>query len=867
MAAIKNPGGKKLVIVESPAKAKTINKILGSDFIVKASMGHVRDLPLRKLGVNIAQGFRPDYEVVKGREKILHELELAAKDSSVVYLAPDPDREGEAIAWHLQKTLSRKLPEDQFFRVTYNEITPRAVREAFANPRAINQCLVDAQQARRVLDRIVGYKVSPLLWSRIQRGLSAGRVQSVALRLVCEREDAIRNFVPVVFWIVGAMVRKRVSPVDAFPIRLARINDEKADIKSAGQAEEILKDLDDRTLRVSKVIRRELSRKPFPPYITSTLQQAASRCFDYSPARTMSIAQKLYEGMELGEGPVGLITYMRTDSVALAAEAVQACREFIHAGYGREYLPDQPHFYRSRASSQGAHEAIRPTDVNRTPESLAGRISPDEHKLYSLIWQRFVACQMAPAVIEQRTVEIEAVPPPPKTSTYLFRATASQVTFPGYMKVSGALEKSAKEKEAAEGDEEGEVLERLPEMAEGELLQKIEWLNERKETQPPNRYSEASLVRALEENGVGRPSTYASILATLQQRKYVVKEKKALVPTPLGDQVFRLLIANLNDLFDVNFTATMESALDEVEKGSVEWTKMLADFHARFLVWMAAAKGPPASMDKIDRLLLLLGKVQNWPPEAEGPRKGYNEHRFVESIRKQRGSAKREFSERQLQVLARIALRYKEQIPEVESVLTELGLTVAAGPEVPPPGPDVLRKLELLRNVKVADPQERKGRIFDERVFLTSIEQRVRGNRGLSPAQALVLDRLLMKYSEQIPGFAALKDELGLKAPAAGETVADCMPLLDAAAGIKEWQSGGRKGRRMVDDQSFYDSLRRQFATKRALSVKQVAALKRMLSKYRDQVPGFDDLMERYKHVAVLKPRGAKGAAEAGPKG
>ena len=585
---------KNLVIVESPAKAKTINKILGAGYVVKASMGHVRDLPERKLGVDLKNHFQPEYEIVKSRQKVIQELREAAAKAPEIFLAPDPDREGEAIAWHLQCVLSAKNDERRFSRVTYNEITPAAVREAFAHPRPLDRNRVDAQQARRILDRIVGYKVSPLLWSQVRRGLSAGRVQSVALRLVCEREEAIRNFVPEPFWLIGARVRKWVDPRDPFRIRLARINGQPAKVDQPGQSESILKDLEDRALQVAQVIRRDITRKAPPPFITSSLQQAASRFFDFTPSRTMRVAQKLYEGAEMGEGPVGLITYMRTDSFNIAAEALQACRALIAEQFGREYLPEHPNFYKSRSSAQEAHEAIRPTDVRRRPEDVAAFLDPEELKLYRLIWQRFVASQMAPARIEQRTVEIDAVPPPGSgegAARYLFRATASQVAFPGYMKGLG-VDLKEKEKGEGEGAEEDDETSFLPELAPGESVEKLEWLNERKETQPPGRYSEASLIKALEENGVGRPSTYAQILATLSERRYVEKEKKALKPTALGMQVNTFLVKHLDTLFDVKFTAGMEESLDRIENGSIDWTRMLEDFYGQFAGWLEQARRP-----------------------------------------------------------------------------------------------------------------------------------------------------------------------------------------------------------------------------------------------------------------------------------
>jgi DNA topoisomerase-1 len=824
--------GQKLVIVESPAKAKTINKILGPDFIVRASMGHVRDLPIKSLGVDIEHSFKPKYEVTEDRKKVVKELCEAAAKCDAVYLAPDPDREGEAIAWHLKALLAAKVPEENFFRVTYNEITPRAVLEAFANPSQIDQKLVNAQQARRVLDRIVGYKVSPLLWSRIRRGLSAGRVQSVALRLVCEREDLIRNFKSESFWVFGAEVRKRIDPREPFTLRLARIGGEKAEIKTPERAEEVQRGLEGRELRVSDVIRRELSKRTFPPYITSSLQQAASRVFDFSPSRAMKIAQKLYEGVDLGDGPTGLITYMRTDSVNVSQEALGMCRGFIEAQYGREYLPEKPNFFKSRGSAQEAHEAIRPTEVNRTPESLAHKLSADEFKLYSLIWQRFVASQMAPARIEQRTVEVKTVSSP-TLPDYLFRATASQVVFPGYMKVSG-LQKKTKEKDPGDkeaGDEEEEV-EQLPQVEPGEMLDLIKWLSERKETQPPGRFSEASLIKALEENGVGRPSTYASIIGTLYDRRYVSKEKKAVQPTDLGMKVNTMLIEHLNELFGVKFTASMEELLDEVEQGKVEWTTMLQDFYTRFQAWMVNAKGPAAEPAQVEAVLGALAQVKEWGPETKRGRRTYSDKKFVDSIRDQLTEGEKALSQRQLETLARLALRYREQTQDLDKALATAGLARLLDEKPPePPSASMIEKLALLKTVEFDAPTERRGRKFDDRAFVVSLQQRVDQNRELSPAQLQVLNRLVLKYADRIKDFETLSDRLELTEGAGAEDT-ESGALLDQMKLVTEWKQVTTKTGKTFDDKVFYESLSRQFAQRRSLTPRQKSALKRMAKKY-----------------------------------
>lgn len=831
---------KNLVIVESPAKAKTINKILGRDFVVKASMGHVRDLPEKDLGVDLENDFKPKYVNIKTREKVLKELKAVAKDADRIYLAPDPDREGEAIAWHLMAALKDKQNGDKFCRVTYNEITAPAIRKAFAEPREINIHKVDSQQARRVLDRIVGYKVSPLLWRRIRGASSAGRVQSVALRLVCEREREVLNFKPEEYWILGAKVRKYEDPRDAFSIQLARVNGEKADVRNAEQAHAIRADLEGRALKVAQIVRRDISKRPQPSFITSTLQQAGSRFFGFAPARTMKLAQKLYEGVDLGGGAVGLITYMRTDSPAISPVAQQAARGLIAERFGVEYLPDSPPVYRSRSGAQEAHEAIRPTDVTRAPEDVAAFLDPDEFKLYRLIWQRFVASQMANAKIAQRTAEVEALPPAGKSSTYLFRATASEVTFPGYMKVMGfEAEKKEKEDEpAAEGDEEGV----LPPLNEGEALEHLEWLEARKETQPPGRYTEASLIKALEENGVGRPSTYASIISTIQARRYVEKDKRALKPTSVGFQVNDFLVQHLPELFDVKFTARMEEELDEVEEGKVEWTTMMKDFYGSFLLWVEKAKGPPADLGKVTGLLDLLDSVQNWAEPTKRGKRTYSDKKFVESVREQMVEGSKPITDRQLEALLKLALRYREQLPglaeatEKLKIHDELALHARAAE---PPDAGMIRKLELLQGIPFEGPREVRKKIYDDGKFYNSLHDQVRSGKRLSDNQVRVLDRLLQKYCAHIPGFEEIARELNLEQPLPGDPTAG--PLLDLMRAIQVWKPATVRGKRSWDDQVFFKSLDEQFGRKKSLSPKQVGALKKMLRRYADQVANYDE--------------------------
>lgn len=834
---------KNLVIVESPAKAKTINKILGRDFVVKASMGHVRDLPEKDLGVDVENNFKPKYVNIKTREKVLKELKAIAKDADRIYLAPDPDREGEAIAWHLMAALRDKTNAEKFCRVTYNEITTPAIRKAFAEPREVDQNKVNSQQARRVLDRIVGYKVSPLLWRRIRGASSAGRVQSVAVRLVCEREREILNFKPEEYWILGAKVRKQVDPRDAFTVQLARINNEKADVRNAEQAHAIRADLEGRSMRVAQIVRREISKRPQPSFITSTLQQAGSRFFGFAPARTMKLAQKLYEGVDLGSGTVGLITYMRTDSPAISPVAQQAARGFVAERFGVEFLPDSPPVYRSRSGAQEAHEAIRPTDVNLAPDDVAAFLDADEFRLYRLIWQRFIASQMANAKIAQRTAEVEAVPPAGKTSTYLFRATASEVVFPGYLKVMGfEAEKKEKEDEPpAEGEEEGT----LPPLSEGENLERLEWLEARKETQPPGRYTEASLIKALEEDGVGRPSTYASILSTIQARHYVEKDKRALKPSTMGFEVNDFLVHHLPELFDIKFTALMEAELDQVEEGKMEWTQMMKEFYGSFVGWVEKAKGPPADVNKVRGLLDLLDGVKNWAPPTKRGTRTYSDEKFVISVREQLDEGSKPVTDRQLEALLKLAIRYRDQLPGFDKAASKLDIhaeLAAQAKAAEPPDASMLRKLELLQDVPFEGPREVRKKIYDDAKFVTSLREQAAAGKRLSDNQVRVLDRFLQKYSAHIPGYEEIARELNLELAAPGDPTAG--PLLDLMHGIKEWKPATTRGKRTWDDQVFFKSLDEQFRRKKSLSPKQVSALKKMIRRYADQVPGYDSRAE-----------------------
>lgn len=574
---------KSLVVVESPAKAKTINKFLGKNFIVKASVGHIRDLPKSKLGVDIENDFTPKYITIRGKGKVIKELKKTAKKTDKIYLAADPDREGEAICWHLAYVLRNTKKTIQ--RITFNEITKRAINKALNSPGEINQDLVDAQQARRILDRLVGYQISPILWRSLKTGLSAGRVQSVAVRLICEREEEIDAFEPQEYWSIIAKLKGKSDT--EFEAQLYRLGKKKADIGTYGfllssfaafltgqevdeeedfdesQAHAIVEDAKQKQFAIKNVKRKERKRYPYPPFITSRLQQDAAYKLHFSAKKTMRIAQQLYEGIKVGkEGAVGLITYMRTDSTRIASEALDEARRYIKQVHGKKYLPSKPRLYKSKKGAQDAHEAIRPTSVSRVPKSIKSHLTRDQMRLYDLIWRRFIASQMNPAIMDVTTVNILA-------GDYLFRATGSIIKFDGFMAVYGGS-KSKKDDKI------------LPELDENEKLKLLELTPKQHFTKPPPRYTEATLVKELEKKDIGRPSTYASIISKIQDREYVLKEKGRFVPTDVGKMVNHLLIKSFPDIIAVSFTARMENKLDKIEDGKVNWVEVIKDFYKPF---------------------------------------------------------------------------------------------------------------------------------------------------------------------------------------------------------------------------------------------------------------------------------------------
>jgi DNA topoisomerase I len=575
---------KNLVIVESPAKAKTINKFLGKNYTVVASMGHIIDLPKSKLGVDVENDFKPQYVVMADRKKNLSALKKDAKGKEAIYLAADPDREGEAISWHIKNALCEGDAKKKCYRVEFDEITKDAVLDAFKHPREIDMHLVNAQQARRILDRIVGYKLSPLLWKKIRKGLSAGRVQSVAVRLICEREELVKKFIPQEYWSIEADLS--TDGDKTFTSKLLSKDGEKVVIPNKESADGILKELGGKEFIISKIVKKEQRRHPSPPFITSTLQQESYRKLGYSTKKTMVIAQQLYEGIELEEGATtGLISYMRTDSTRIAKEAQDGARALIERDFGPNYVPKEPRIYKAKKEAQDAHEAIRPTYFDKKPSDIAKSLTQDQLKLYTLIWNRFIASQMESAVLDQTAVDISA-------GSYVFRANGSIIKFNGFIAVY------------TEGHDEGDEEEKegiLPEMSEGQKLSLKAITPNQHFTQPPPRYTEASLVKELEQKGIGRPSTYSPIIGTIQDRGYVEKEGKALKPTELGVTVNEQLVKHFPVIMDVEFTANMEDKLDQILEGSVDWVSVLREFYGPFEKTLKEAE---TGMEKIKKEIM-----------------------------------------------------------------------------------------------------------------------------------------------------------------------------------------------------------------------------------------------------------------------
>ena len=820
---------KKLLIVESPAKAKTISKYLGGEFTVKSSVGHIRDLPKENGAIKVVEAgkgrweFVPTYIVSEGKEKVVAELKAAVKGSSEIYLASDPDREGEAIAWHLKEVLGPVAGDKPFHRVTYNEITKTAVLKAVAAPRDIDMPLVDAQQARRILDRLVGYKVSPLLWKNINctnnRSLSAGRVQSVALRLLVERQREIDAFKPETYFLMGVEAKKP-SDTKTFVAKLARFDGKKPDIRDKESANNILLDLAGAGLEVADLKSQPKARHTLPPFTTSTLQQAASSVLGFSPGKTMKLAQSLYEQ--------GRITYMRTDSVNVSDQARAAAKDFIAAHYGPEFHPESPNLFKSKADAQGAHEAIRPTDVVLEPGKAT--LEAAELKLYDLIWRRFVASQMADARTTVQTIAIKAKKPA-LAHDYVFTASATRIDFEGFLKV---MKLSLKKKKVdGEDDEDSDEVAYLPNVKVGDALDAVRWLSDEKQTKGPSHYSEASLIKALEENGVGRPSTYAATIETLKTREYAKTEKKKLVPQERGILVCDWLVKKLDALFSVGYTAQMESELDKVEEKGEPMNQMLSEFYVRFLAAIGNADDPPPDRAKFDFVFSLLDQVTVWKPAKKVGKRIYDDKAFVESVKEQAAEGKRALSARQLEFLIKMAVQYADQIPGCEDKLKEAGLGAGAS---------LVQKADPSLVQYCFETMDRIGGMMAN-PFLKSLREQVDRGRGLSLKQFSILAKAVGENAEALEDGEAVRAKLAEFVPGGfvEKTVDPTLPgVFQLLKDVTEWRPAAKKGKKIYDDQEFVKSLSTQFERRHSLSPRQAAALKRVLRVYKDKIPDYE---------------------------
>ena len=832
-----------LLIVESPTKARTISRMLGSDYRIIASMGHVRDLPEHALGIDIANSFTPEYIDTPRSKSVLKELRAAAANANEIYLATDPDREGEAIAWHLKNALSETMKKDiPFHRITFHEITRNAVEQAIANPSSININLVDAQQARRVLDRIVGYQVSPLLWRKLEKGSSAGRVQSAALRMVVERERAVLAFIPDEYWSFSILFD--TDQKSSFRGKLFKISGKDFHIKNAEEATLCENAIRNGSIPViSDKLKQNRKRNPYPPYTTSTLQQSANQLLRFSASSTMRYAQQLYEGVEIGTGEsVGLITYMRTDSVTIAREAQIAAKEYITREYGAEYAPEKFNVYKNKAAAQEAHEAIRPTDVRRTPEQLAPYLDPQQLKLYTLIWKRFVASQMVSAKQELITVDVNINGA--DGNSYLFRSNATVTTFPGFLILAGEAAKST-EKDECRPD----VLSGLKKTS---ALTINKFDKEQKFTEPPPRFTEASLIKQLEENGIGRPSTYATILRTIQDRDYVKREQGKLIPTELGFSVNDFLVEKLPELFDIGFTAQMEQKLDDIEAGSLNWVELMTNFYASFAVWVGNAKdsGAPAP-EKAKEIITIFDNIIFAEPVKGAPRK-FDDRKFVNSIR-DKFEKTGKLSEKQYQALAVLAARYIDQI-DTGKISAELKATLDEACKVNeekaekmknrPPAPEgdgYAPVFAAFAKVEFAAPKNTKRNTFNEEKFFKSLKKQAEAGSVLSEKQLAALKRMAIKYQDQLTDKQLVFDLLKVEPETSGNgeestavkiTPAQLGELIAALEKVTEWAPAEKKGRFTFDDKKFFQSLARHYADKKSLSDKQAAALEKLAAKY-----------------------------------
>ncbi|MCH2174406.1 MAG: type I DNA topoisomerase [Lentisphaeria bacterium] len=828
---------KNLVIVESPQKAKTITKILGKDYKVMASMGHIRDLPESGLGVDVEKNFAPKYKVSAGKKKVIDDLVKETKDAENIFLAPDPDREGEAIAWHLYEVLRKKVKDANFQRVTFHEITKPAVQHSFDHPSEIDMNRVNAQQARRVLDRLVGYQVSPLLWRKVKRGRSAGRVQTVALRMICEREKEIMDFVPEEYWNLAGIFNFNN---EIFSAKLAKIAGDNVKISSQTVAEDTVEDIKQGAYAVSSVKTVPRKRNPKPPFVTSTLQQAASSNLRMSPSQTMRIAQQLYEGADGAVGEAGLITYMRTDSVNVSEVAQNAARDFITSQYGADYYPPKPNRYKSKGAAQEAHEAIRPTDVTFTPAMAKSKLDDQQARLYTLIWNRFMASQMAPARLSQHTVEIENSSGSTKQD-YLFRVTSTKTVFPGYMRVYN-LEDAAEDKTEEEEN-------KIPDLKERDGLDLTDVTADQKFTEPPYRFSEATLIRELDKFGVGRPSTYATIVNTIQQREYVSKDKGKLVPSNLGFSVYQYLVDNIPNLFEINFTAQMEEKLDDVEDGKLDWEEMMTRFYEKFHLWVEEAqtktnvpeesivRGVWESLNKTD--------IPWSEPEKVG-RKTYDDSKFYHSLLEQMDEGK-PLSDNQWTALLALVVKYREKVDNLDGLIEKYELKDTIQPilakaqeeENYEPDDTAVTLCALMEQVQEWEvPADKKAR--NDKEFYESIKRQAM-KKPLTERQIGALKTILQKYSDQIPQYKDVQEEYGLLPLMDSDAKSKLAEMVKMLGEITKWAEPTKRGRRTYSDESFAESLSSQFQSKGILSDKQTAAMAKIINKYPDQIENFEE--------------------------
>ena len=886
----------KLVIVESPAKAHTIGRILGPDYKVMASVGHVRDLPEHKLGIDISaddRRFVPNYVVSDDKKRIVDDLAKAARKADEIYLASDPDREGEAIAWHVRDVLSEALDKDAakktFRRIEYNEITPAAVRNALAHPHDIDMGRVNAQQARRLLDRLVGWKVSPSLRrsgvpAAQARSLSAGRVQSVALRMVCEREREVRAFRPVPFWDWSVHLHKDGGQPDSFVAQLTKLDGARPDVHDEASADAVTAFLSSAAFTVARVVHGQKRRNPGPPFTTSTLQQRASTVLGFAPDLTMRLAQELYEH--------SLITYMRTDSRAVSKDAQAMADAYVREHWGAEFA--NAHTYGNKAGAQAAHEAIRPTDPRTEPGTVAGalagiRDAERAASLYGLIWRQFITSQMAPAVYETLSVEVAAAPGPgadpaaPRREAVLTASTA-RVVFPGFLQAEPErlrTEQYRPDREEADEDRGGEehesdAVSSLPALSEGETLGSLGAEPHRKETKPRPRFNEASLVRELERNGIGRPSTFASVIATLKNRRYVESRARVLTPTELGEKVESYLVPHFPELFDVGFTAHMETLLDEVEdpERKLDWQGMLADFYARLRDWLVQARGPSADPDAVRRVLEKFREVRVWAAPRRSGARTYSDLKFVQDMadefagvsspRRKSGDGyafdppsepARAFTDRQFRFLVGTLLHYRDQIPDLEDFVRSLGREdLLVDEALQPPDAATIRLVETLSACGV---EPRDQRFFD------SLAEQVRGGKRLSDRQRHYLGEIFLNAASRVPDFSpALCESLGVEYHEPVRIDADRVSaLLSGLSHVTKWNPPVRHGRRTFDDREFVASVAAQFGSRGSLTERQLAALDRLFLRYRDQIDGSEAIIAKFQVKAP--PRRSRRTASA----